>query len=326
LRLVNHKTFAIDDAALTVERLRGILLPVTTPFGSDGKLDTSALRSNLRAWSTSGIIGYVVLGSTGERVHLSEGEYFEVITTARGDCPDHLALIVGAGQESTKGTIVEVEKAAAAGADAVLVITPHFYRTAINQEILFSYYTAVADAAQISVLLYSMPALTGIKIEPATIARLSEHPNIIGVKDSSADIEGFKETVRLCPTDFAVMTGNGTVLLEALSAAATGGILAVGCAVPEICVGIYRAFLSGETDRARFLQSKLTPLAAAVTTKYGIGGLKAALDMNGYQGAAVRAPLRSPDEAGRIEIAKLLQAAKSAFAGLSEENKSRAVT
>src|SRR6185369_11038411 len=139
---------------------------------------------------------------------------------------------------------------------------------------LVSYYTAVADAAIVPVLLYSMPALTGIKIEPETIARLTEHANIIGVKDSSNDLAGFKQTVALCPAEFAVMTGNGTVFLDALEAGATGAILAVGCVVPELCVEIFRLFNSGELDRARTLQQKLTPLAAAVTTRFGIGGLK----------------------------------------------------
>jgi 4-hydroxy-2-oxoglutarate aldolase len=169
-----------------------------------------------------------------------------------------------------------------------------------------------------------MPALTGIKIEPATIAQLSEHPNIIGAKDSSADNDGFKETVRLCPGDFAVMTGNGTVLLDALKAGATGGILAVGCAVPEICVEIFRAFNAGEEECAAVLQSKLTPLAAAVTTRFGIGGLKAALDISGYKGGAVRAPLRSPGQAARVEIARLLEDARRTFASLPWETEIRA--
>jgi 4-hydroxy-2-oxoglutarate aldolase len=172
----------------------------------------------------------------------------------------------------------------------------------MTQETLINYYTAVADAAPVPVLLYSMPPLTGIKIEPETVARLSEHPNIIGVKDSSNDVAGFRRTVELCPADFAVMTGNGTVLLDALRAGATGGILAVGCVVPEVCVEIFRLFGAQEIERAQRLQEKLTPLASAVTTKYGIGGLKAALDFAGYRGEAVRAPLRAPDNAARAEI------------------------
>ncbi len=293
---------------LSLDTLRGILLPATTPFDVKGAIVTSAVRANLKDWSARGVAGFVVLGSTGERVHLDEREYLQVIEISRAAVSDDLAFIVGAGQQSTLGTINEIRKAAAAGADAVLVITPHYYRSAINQETLVNYYTAVADASPVPLLLYSMPALTGIKIEPETIARLSGHANIIGVKDSSNDVAVFAETVRLCPPDFAVMTGNGTVLLDTLRAGATGGILAVGCVVPEVCVEIFRAFNAGETERAAVLQSRLTPLATAVTTRFGIGGLKAALDFAGYQGGAVRAPLQSPEESARNEIATLLEA------------------
>lgn len=291
---------------LSVETLRGIFLPTTTPFDANGQILSSAIRSNLRAWSATGVAGFVVLGSTGERVHLDEREYLQAIEISRAAVDNDSVFIVGAGQQSTAGTIAEIKRAAEAGADAVLVITPSYYRSAINQETLAGFYTAVADASPVPVLLYSMPALTGIKIEPHTIARLSEHENIAGVKDSSNDVAGFAETVRLCPKRFAVMTGNGTVLFDALKAGATGGILAVGCVVPQTCVEIFRAFKAGDVDRAAKLQSKLTPLAAAVTTRFGIGGLKAALDLVGYAGGSVRAPLQAPSEDARREIAGLL--------------------
>ena len=292
---------------LTIDDLRGILLPATTPFDAEGQILSAAVRANLQQWSTRGVIGFVVLGSTGERVHLDEREYLEVIEHSRAAVAEDTVFIVGAGQQSTRGTIREIDQAARLGADAVLVITPHYYRAAITQEALISFYTAVADASPVPLLLYSMPALTGIKITPETIARLSEHPNIAGVKDSSNDIAGFTETVRLCPDNFAVMTGNGTVLLDALEAGATGGILAVGCVAPEMCVEIFRAFNAGERERATALQSKLTPLATAVTTKFGIGGLKVALDIAGYEGGFVRAPLHMPDEQARREIGHLLK-------------------
>jgi 4-hydroxy-2-oxoglutarate aldolase len=253
-----------------------------------------------------------VLGSTGERVHLDEREYLDVLQTTRQVVPSSMAFIAGAGQHSVIGTIKEIKKAAELGADAVLVITPHYYRAAISQDALVAFYTAVADASPVGVLLYSMPALTGIKIEPETIARLSEHPNIVGVKDSSNDVPGFAATVKLCPPEFAVLTGNGTVLLDALRAGATGAILAVACVVPEICVELFNAFNRGDDERASLLQTKLTPLATAVTTRFGIGGLKAALDLAGYRGGMVRAPLRAPDEAARAEIARLLAEARAA--------------
>ena len=302
---------------LSTKDLRGILLPFPTPFNGNGEVDIQILRSNVQKWNETGVSGYVVLGSTGERVHLDEREYVQVIEVARKEVPSNLTFNVGAGQQSTLGTLNEIRRAAALGADAVLVITPFFYRSAITQEALIDYYSQVADAAPVPVILYSMPALTSIKIEPVTAARLSEHPNIIGIKDSSADIEGFKEIVKLCSGDFAVLTGNGTVLHDALCAGASGAILAVGCVVPEMCVEIFSAVQAGDKDQAAALQQKLTPLASAVTTKYGIGGLKAALDMIGYTGGVVRAPLRQPDEKAREDIAQALTDARAILTGWS---------
>jgi 4-hydroxy-2-oxoglutarate aldolase len=302
-----------EERSATDRGLTGILLPTVTPFTETEELDLEALAVNIRKWRAAGISGFVLLGSTGERVHLDENEYLRTLEVARKEVPSDGAFIAGVGQQSTRGTIAEIEKAVERGADAVLVLTPHYYRSAITQDTLINHYRAVADAAPVPILLYSMPALTGIKIEPETIARLSEHPNVIGVKDSSNDVNGFAQTVKLCPPGFAVLTGNGTVLLEALQAGATGAILAVGCVVPEICREVFDAFQRDDQQRAGSLQTKLTPLAAAVTTRFGIGGLKAALDLAGYHGGAVRAPLRPPDTNARAEIATLLEAAHAAL-------------
>ena len=287
----------------------GLLLPITTPFTPNEDIDLTALKANIHRWNTAGISGYVVLGSTGERVNLDEREFLQVIETARAAVPEDMTFIVGAGQHSTRGTIAEIERAAKAGAQAVLVITPHYYRPAITQETLIEHYMAVGDAVSIPVILYSMPDLTGIKIEPDTAARLSEHENIIGLKDSSNDVAKMRDTVENVRQGFAVTVGNGTVFSEALQAGAVGGILAVGCVVPGLCLEIYRAFKAGENDRATSLQEKLTPLARAVTRTYGIGGLKAAMEMAGYVGGGVRAPLRPANKEACKEIEELLRAA-----------------
>lgn len=313
----NTSTGTNFDAALTRDELRGVFLPITTPFDFAGELDVDPLRLNLRKWNRSGIRGYAVLGSTGERVNLNEAECFQVIEAARSEVPDgpgSPAFIVGVGQESTISTVNEIKRlASAVRVDAVLVITPHFYRAAITQPALVNHCQAVADSSPVPVILYSMPALTGIKIDPETAARLSEHENIIGIKDSSADIDGLKETVRLVRSDFAVLTGNGTVFNEGLRAGARGGILAVGCVAAELCLAIFAAAGSGELERAARLQSALSPLAAAVTARFGIGGLKAALEFRGYAGGLPRAPLPEPDAAARDEIRKCLAEADAAL-------------
>jgi 4-hydroxy-2-oxoglutarate aldolase len=295
-----------------MKNLRGILLPFPTPFDEDQRVQTYALRSNIEKWT--GVDGYVALGSTGERAHLDERECLEVIEAAREVVPERMAFVVGAGQQGTRATAYEVRRFAAAGADAVLVITPHFYRGAMTQDALAGHYVAVADAATVPVILYSMPEFTGVTLAPETVARLSEHENIIGIKDSSGDLINLTETLRLVPEDFAVMTGNGALLYAALGAGATGAILAVGCVAPRLCVDIYRAVEEGDDRRAREMQRRLTPLARAVTVRYGIGGLKAALDLLGFAGGEVRAPLKGVSEDARREIARLLEEA-----GLSGE-------
>jgi len=289
--------------------LSGLLLPVITPFTAGEDIDADGLAANLEKWNGTGVIGYVVLGSTGERVNLDEREYLQVIDTARQAVPQTLSFIAGAGQQSTHGTIKEIARAAQAGAEAVLVITPHYYRSAMTQETLVRHYMTVADASPVPVILYSMPDLTGIKIEPETAARLSEHPNIIGIKDSSADLAELAETVRLVRRGFAVLIGNGTVLCEALQAGAGGAILAVGCVVPQLCLEIYEAVRENDIERAVALQERLTPLARAVTKTYGIGGLKAAMEMAGFVGGAVRSPLERPSEEASVEIESLLRKA-----------------
>jgi dihydrodipicolinate synthase/N-acetylneuraminate lyase len=295
-----------STSRISTQSLSGLLLPITTPFQSDEAIDTQGLTANIEKWNDVGVAGYVVLGSTGERVNLDEREYLQLIETARAATPETMAFIVGAGQQSTRGTIVEIGRAAASGAGAVLVITPNFYRSAITQSALIDYYSAVADAAQIPVLLYSMPDLTGIVIEPETAARLCQHANIVGMKDSSNDIERFRRTVELVDKDFAMMIGNGTVFADALRAGARGGILAVGCCAPAICLDIFRALQANDDVHATELQDRLTPLARAVTKTYGIGGLKTAMEMAGYVGGQVRAPLRRPNGAAVEEIESLL--------------------
>lgn len=254
-------------------------------------------------------MGYVALGSTGERVHLEERECLEVVEAAREAVPEGMHFIVGAGQQSTRATVNEVRRFASAGADGVLVITPHFYRGAMTQDALVEHYQRVADASRVPLILYSMPDLTGVALAPETVARLSEHENIIGIKDSSGDLISLTETLRLVPDDFAVLTGSGPLLHAALCAGARGAILAVGCVAPRLCVSIYRAVEAGDHVRALEMQRRLTPVARAVTVRYGIGGLKAALEILGFAGGAVRAPLQGATDEARSEIARLLEEA-----------------
>jgi 4-hydroxy-2-oxoglutarate aldolase len=300
-------TFEISAAHPLAERLRGILVPFVTPFDKEAEVDAQAVGANLEKWNETGVTGYVALGSTGERVHLSERECLIVIEAAREHVPDSMAFIVGAGQQGTRLTIDEVKRWAGAGAGAVLVITPGYYRVEMSQGTLKSYYRAVADASIVPVLLYNIPQLTGITLAPETVAELAEHENIIGIKDSSGDIVALGETLRLVSYNFSVLTGHGSALMAALGAGAAGAILAVGCFAPRACVEVYKAFEAGDYERGRALQRRLAFLVRGVMGRFGIGGIKAAMDELGLEGGRVRSPLSQPDEAARLEIAKLLK-------------------
>ncbi len=294
-------------------KLRGVHIPFPTNFDDGGEVDARAVCANIERWNRTGVSGYVALGSTGERVHLEERERLSVVEAARGAVPTELAFVVGVGEQGTRATATDARRMAEAGADAVLVLTPHFYRGAMNAEALCEHFEAVADASPVPVLLYNIPQNTGVTLAPDAIARLAAHGNICGVKDSSGDVLALTETLRLTGTeaadDFVVMTGHGGALYAALCAGAPGAILAVAAVAPELCVAVYEAFEAGEYERARTLQKRLAPLAAAVTTRFGIGGLKAALELLGYAGGPVRAPLRGPSEETRRELARLLEEA-----------------
>lgn len=242
-------------------------------------------------------------------MHLDAGERVKVVEAAREVVPRGRAFVVGVGGHSTRESVGEAGEAARVGADAVLVITPHFYRAAMTLGALVAHFQAVADSSPVPVILYNIPQNTGVAVAPEAVARLAEHENIVGIKDSSGDMVALMEMLRLTEgaRDFAVTVGHAGIFYPALCAGARGGILAAACVAPELCVAIYEAFVAGEHARARSLQRRLAPLARAVTTRYGIGGLKVALDLRGYQGGAVRAPLSMPDEEARREIARILE-------------------
>jgi 4-hydroxy-2-oxoglutarate aldolase len=289
-------------------RLRGVLLPFPTPFDARGEVDPGAVRSNVARWNETGVSGYVALGSTGERVHLDEAEARRVAEAAREAVPEELLLVVGVGQQSTRATIAEARRAAGAGADALLVITPHFYRAGLTQDALVEHFERVADSSPAPVIIYSIPQNTGITLAPEAVGRLAHHENIVGLKESSGDVVAFVEMLRAVggAENFSMMTGHASAFHAALAAGARGGILAAACAVPRFAVAMLRAFELGEHATARAMQHKLIPLARAVTTRFGVGGLKYALDLAGYAGGAVRAPLRAPGDEARREIARLL--------------------
>lgn len=271
--------------------LSGVFPPIPTPFDDQGDVAYQALSENLARWNQFDLAGYVVLGSNGEAVYLTDEEKMQVLHTCRQAIPANKLLIAGTGAQSTRQTINLTLRAADAGADAALIVTPHYYSSKMSGEALVRHYQAVADASPIPVLIYNVPAMTGVDMDVAAIARAAEHPNIIGLKDTAGNIAKLADTVRLTGSEFQVLAGSASFFLAGLVLGAVGGILALANVAPQQAIDIYRLFKAGWLNEAAELQRRMLPVNAAVTTTMGIAGLKAALDMLGYYGGPVRPPL-----------------------------------
>jgi 4-hydroxy-2-oxoglutarate aldolase len=263
---------------------------MATPFNG-GEVNARAIAGNIEKWARAGVGGVVALGSNGEAPLLDDDESDRVIAAAREALPPGLLLIAGTGRESTRATVAASRRAAALGADAVLVRTPSYFKSRMTPEAFVSHYTAVADASNAPLLLYNYPAVTGVNLTPETVGRLAEHPNIVGIKETGADTAQFAAYLDAAPPPFAVMAGSAPVFYPWLCLGAVGGILAVACVTPDACVRLLEHTIAGRHDAARALQRDLTPLARLVTVGYGVPGLKAAMELAGYTAGEPRAPL-----------------------------------
>ena len=290
--------------------MRSIFVPMPTPF-RDGEVDAAAIRGNVRRWIGSGLGGIVALGTNGEAALLDEDESVRVVEAAREEVPRERVLVAGAGHESTRATIAAARRAGAAGADAVLVKTPYTYRAHVPAAGLIAHYTAVADASPVPVLLYNFPASTGVNLAPETVAVLSRHPNIAGMKETSTDGAQFADLSAAVPDDFTILCGAAPGVFAALCAGATGAIIAVGAILPALCLRLLADVRAGRYADALVLQQQLTPLARAITTVHGIPGLKAAMDLAGFTGGDPRPPLMPLACEARERIQALLNAAPS---------------
>jgi len=286
--------------------LKGIFPPVPTPFTAKGGVALPALKKNLAHWNRFDLRGYIVLGSNGEFVFLSEQEKLKVLDTARTAIPPDKLLIAGTGCEGTRETVELTKKAAASGADAALVLTPAYYKRQMTPEALTQHFHAVADASPIPILIYNMPACTGIDLDAATIAAIATHPNIIGLKDSGGDVVKIGDIRRLVGPEFQVLAGSASFLLPVLSIGAVGGVLALANIAPEQCLAIRQHFLNGEWEKAREIQVRMIPVNAAVTRGWGVPALKASMDMLGLYGGPVRPPLLPLSEDVKHELRAIL--------------------
>jgi 4-hydroxy-2-oxoglutarate aldolase len=288
--------------------LHGVFPPITTPFIS-GKVAYDKLASNVEKWSRTGLKGFVVLGSNGEYVYLSEEEKRRVVDSVVQSAADEMLIIAGTGCESTTETLRLTEDCAKLGAHAALVVTPQYYAGRINESALMTHFSELADQSPIPILLYNVPKFTHINLAADIVARLSEHPNIVGIKDSSANVIQLGEILNGVAGDFNVMVGTAGVLFAGLTLGCVGGVLALSNIAPEHCVKIFNLVKAGDFEAARDLQLKMLPVNQAVTAVYGVPGLKAAMDMLGYFGGDPRLPLLPSSARERSEIEAILKKA-----------------
>ncbi len=289
-----------------MKQFHGVAPPVATPFRGE-ELAEDWLAENLVRYSATGLSGVVVLGSNGEAVHLSKEEKLRVIEIARENLAQHMWLMVGAGEATTHATVKMAKDAGSIGADAVLVAPPFYYKESMKTQVLQEHYKTVADESPIPVFLYNVPQFTGLNMEPSLVAALAEHPNIKGIKDSSGNISQLTEILRCSPEGFSVFVGSALVFLPALSVGAHGGILAAANVLPGPFVELREKFLKGQLEQARRLQWSLMAISRAVTGGYGIGGLKAAMEIVGYRGGDPRLPLKRPGMDGIAHLRELLR-------------------
>ena len=276
--------------------LSGVFPPIPTPFDADGEVAHDKLTENIAKWAKTPLAGFVVLGTNGEFVYLSNEEKLDVLRTARRVIPRDRLFIAGTGCESTKGTLELTEQAAAIGADAAIVLTPGYYTSKMDAQAMRRHFLSLAERSPLPIILYNMPACTGIDLSAETVVELAQHPRIVGMKDSSGNVVKLGAIIRAAPTSFSVLAGSASFLYPALVLGAVGGVVALANVAPEQCCRVYQYAQEGQHQQAQRLQLRIIPSNTAVTARFGVPGLKRAMDWLGYYGGPVRSPLGPLDE------------------------------
>lgn len=284
-------------------KLNGIFPPIATPFDHNGEIYKAKLEHNVTKWNKTGLSGYVVCGSTGESVYLTFEEKLELFELVAKHAASEKLLLCGTGVESVRETVDLTNRAAEMGYKAAMVRTPHYYKNMVNNGAAQAlYYRAVADQSKIPLMIYNWPQATGVDIPADTVAALSEHPNIIAIKESSGNIEKVMQMIRETKPGFQVLVGSAPTLAPSFAVGAVGAVLAYANAAPYSTIAIWEAHRQREFDAAMDWQRRIAKAAVLVTVKYGIPGLKYAMDLNGYYGGPVRLPLTPVSPAAKAEI------------------------
>lgn len=287
--------------------LKGIFPPLPTAFDDQENLALDKMQANIQALSKYDLAGFLVLGSNGELVHLSEEEKIEVYQGCRKAIPKNKLMIAGTGGQTTRETIRLSIAAANAGADAVLVLNPFYYKGLMTTDALVAHYHAVADACPIPVIIYNMPANSGLDMNADQILAIADHPNIVGLKDSGGNITKIADIIARAKPGFQVLAGSAGFLLSAFTVGAVGGILALANIAPQQCIDIHQHFQNKDIDKARKLQAAMIPVNTAITARWGVPALKTAMHSLGLYGGMARKPIQAINKDVKEQLLALLK-------------------
>jgi 4-hydroxy-2-oxoglutarate aldolase len=286
--------------------LSGVFPALTTPFSADGSVSVEDIKHNITKYNSTGLAGFVAIGSTGESVLLSRKEVDTVLVAVKESAAPGMRLIAGTGAESTAETIDRTKRAAELGYHVALVKTPYYYKPMYKPEVFIAHYRRVADASPIPVMLYSVPQFTGVALEAPEVGVLAQHPNIIGIKESSGNVQRAAEMLAAAPSSFQLLVGSASMMFPSMVLGAVGSILALASALPELCVALFEAARKGDLETARALQATILPASKLIVSQNGIPGVKYAMDQAGYRGGIPRQPLLPLHEEQRVAIRELM--------------------
>lgn len=294
---------------MTLPALGGLMVPAVSTFAANGELDRAAFQYNLDQHVAFGMDGVLVAGSSGESALLDDEDRRQLLTWARERLPTNKWLIMGIGSESTRQTIQRAHAAKAHGADAVLVISPHYFLKRMTEEALVAHHRAVADASPLPVMLYNMPAYAHVVLSAALVKELARHENVIGMKDSAGNVPMIEQYLEAQSDTFRVITGSGGTTVPALERGAAGAILAVALYAGPAVRRMVDLFRAGHHDDANAMQQRLVPVATEIGGAFGPAGIKCAMDLVGLRGGPPRSPLLAASDAEQASIRVVLQTA-----------------
>lgn len=285
------------------EKLSGIFPPLMTPFLNDEEVAYDKLKENVLKYNETELKGYMPLGSNGEFRSLTEEESLKILDVVVKSKSKDKTLMAGTARESAKATIEFTKKAADKGIDFASILTPHYFAKKMTDEALIKHFIKIADNSPVPILLYNAPKFAaGVLISINALKELAQHPNIVGMKDTSK--EDITEYIKAVPkgTEFYVMAGTISKFYTALKNGSIGAVLSMANYLPELCCKLRKLYMEGKIEESKKFNDRLCNLNKKISGKTGVAGVKGAMDLLGYYGGYPRIPLIGLNEEQKREL------------------------